>query len=193
MKRLSLFLWLCISAGTAWSGSEPSESVKLDFQNVDIRTVVGYVSEVTGQNFIVGPDVKGSITVVAPMKVPVVEVLGFFQSVLEIHGYTTVEAGNMTKIVPAAEALSKGVETVTETAPEKPSDTIVTEVIRVHHLSPAEAKEVLSPMVSENAVILSYTDPGTLIITDSHSNIERLKRVLKVLDVPKAEEKISVQ
>jgi type II secretory pathway component GspD/PulD (secretin) len=69
----------------------------------------------------------------------------------------------------------------------------VTEVVRVRHLSPAEAKEVLSPMVSENAVILSYTEPGTLIITDSHSNIERLKRVLKVLDVPKAEEKISVQ
>jgi general secretion pathway protein D len=193
MKQLALLLWLCISAGTAWAESGPSESVKMDFQNVDIRTVAGYVSEVTGLNFIVGPDVKGRITVVAPMKVPVVEVLGFFQSILEIHGYTTVEAGNMTKIVPAAEALSKGVETVTETVPEKPSDTIVTEVVRVRHLSPAEAKEVLSPMVSENAVILSYTEPGTLIITDSHSNIERLKRVLKVLDVPKAEEKISVQ
>jgi len=193
MNQLTLFLCLSILAGTAWAGSDPSETVRMDFQNTDIRAVASFVSEITGRNFIVDPDVKGSITVVAPTEVPVEEVYAFFQSVLEVHGYTTVEAGNMVKIVPSAEAPSKGVETITGAVSEKASDNIITEVIRLNHLSPTRAKEVLSSMVSENGVILPYLETGTLIITDSHSNIGRLKRVLQVLDVPRAEEKISVQ
>lgn len=86
-------------------------SVEMDFQDVDIRDFVRFVSKVTGQNFIVGPNVKGRITLVSPNKVPIDEVFSVFLSVLEVHGYTTVEAGSVVKIVPSATARGKSVKT----------------------------------------------------------------------------------
>jgi general secretion pathway protein D len=83
----------------------------MDFEDVDIRDFVSYVSKVTGENFIVGPNVKGRITIVSPNKVPIDEVFSVFLSVLEVHGYTTVKAGAMTKIVPSSGAAGKGIDT----------------------------------------------------------------------------------
>ena len=165
----------------------------MDFQNADIRKVIGYVSEVTGRNFVLDPNVQGTITVMAPTEVPVDEVFGFFQSVLETHGYTTVGVGNLVKVVPSVEARGKSVETIIDTESEKTSDKMITEVIRLNYLSPTDAEKLLFPLVSKNGKILAYPQTGTLIITDPESNIRRLQNLLRTLDVPGAEENISVE
>lgn len=195
MVRLTFILaWLCIiSVNVVQAVSEPAESVPMDFQNADIRKVVGYVSEVTGRNFVLDPNVQGTITVMAPTEVPVDEVFGFFQSVLETHGYTTVKAGNLVKVVPSADARGKSVETIIDTESEKTSDKMITEVIRLNYLSPTDAEKLLFPLVSKNGKILAYPQTGTLIMTDPESNIRRLQNLLRTLDVPGAEENVSVE
>jgi len=156
----------------------------MNFQDVDIRDFVNYVSEVTGTNFILGPDVQGRITVVSPTKVPVNEVFRFFQSVLEVHGYTTVEAGGLVKIVSSATAPGKGVETRSAEESRTAEDKFVTQVIHLHYLDPDDAKSLLTPLLSKGGVIVSHPSSGTLIITDFHPNIERLQKIIKAVDVP---------
>jgi len=213
MKVTVFLLWLVLLSGPASAGSSEQQespqfvsshpklseldedkpvSVKMSFQDVDIRDFVSYVSEVTGTNFILDPNVKGTVTVVAPTKVPVKEVPSFFQSVLEVHGYTIVKAGSVVKIVPSATARGKSVETKVNGELGTAQDKFVTQVIHLNYLSPADAKGLLTPLVSENSVIVSQPRSGTLIITDSHSNIRRLQRIIKAIDVPKAQEEISV-
>jgi general secretion pathway protein D len=85
--------------------------VEIDFDDVDILVFVKFVSEATGKNFVVDPKVKGKVNIVSSEKMPVDEVYKVFQSVLEVHGYTTVEAGSIIKIVPSSEARGKAVET----------------------------------------------------------------------------------
>jgi general secretion pathway protein D len=160
----------------------------MDFQDVDIRDFVSYVSEVTGTNFILGPDLQGRITVVSPTKVPVNEVFRFFQSVLEVHGYTTVEAGGLVKVVPSGTAPGKAVETRSAQQSKTAEDKLVTQVIHLHYLSPDEAKSLLTPLLSESGVIVSHPLSGTLIITDFHPNIERLQKIIKAVDVPRAQQ-----
>ena len=132
MKVTVFLLWFLLCSGPTAAGSsqqpEPAKSVdippksseskeverpsvEMDFEDVDIRDFVSYVSKVTGKNFIVGPNVKGRITLVSPNKVPIDEVFSVFLSVLEVHGYTTVKAGAMTKIVPSSMAAGKGIDT----------------------------------------------------------------------------------
>jgi len=91
---------------------EPNQRfVEIDFDNVDILLFIKFVSEATGKNFVVDPKVKGKVTMVSPEKMPVDEVYSVFQSVLEVHGFTTVPAGSIIKIIPSSEARGKGVET----------------------------------------------------------------------------------
>ena len=84
--------------------------VKLDFEDVDILVFIKAVSEVTGKDFVVSPKVRGKVSVVAPREIPVDEAYQVFQSVLEVHGFTTVPTGSIVKIVPSSEARGKAVD-----------------------------------------------------------------------------------
>ncbi len=64
-----------------------------DFQDADIRDFIRFVSEITGKNFVIDPRVKGLIALVVPNHIPRNELFDVFLSVLEVHGYTIVEAG----------------------------------------------------------------------------------------------------
>jgi len=167
-------------------------SVEMNFQDIDIRDLVSYISEVTGRNFIVGPNVKGRVTVMSPNTVPVNQVFSVFQSVLEVHGYTTVEAGSVVKIVPSAAARGKGVKTGFREESGAAEDKFETQVIHLKYLSPDDAKNMLTPLVSKNSVIVSHPRSGTLIITDFLSNIQRLRRIIEAMDVPGVREETSV-
>jgi len=84
--------------------------VKMDFDDVDILAFIKAISQITGKDFIVSPKVTGKVSVVAPREIPLDEAYQVFQSVLEVHGFTTVPAGRIVKIVPSSEARGKGVD-----------------------------------------------------------------------------------
>ncbi|UCF83293.1 MAG: hypothetical protein JSV50_19285, partial [Desulfobacteraceae bacterium] len=73
--------------------------VTIDFDNVDIAIFIKFISELTGKNFVIDKAVKGKVTIISPTKISVKEAYKVFESVLEVHGYTTVPAGRVIKIV----------------------------------------------------------------------------------------------
>jgi type II secretory pathway component GspD/PulD (secretin) len=91
---------------------EPAKRyVKIEFDNADILAFIKFMAEVTGKNFVVDPKVKGKVTIVAPKEISVDEAYEVFLSVLEVHGFTTVRAGSIIKIIPSSEAPGKGIDT----------------------------------------------------------------------------------
>ena len=68
--------------------------VSIDFNNVDINVFIKFMSELTGTNFVVDQRVKGKVTIISPSKISLKEAYRVFESVLEVHGYTTVTAGD---------------------------------------------------------------------------------------------------
>jgi general secretion pathway protein D len=112
------------------------------------------------------------------------EVFGFFQSVLEVYGYTTVEAGSVVKIVASATARGKNVETRQTEALGAEEDKFVTQLIHLNHVSPDDPKNLLPPLVSEGGAVVSHPQSGTLIVTDFDSNVRRLQQIIKAVDVP---------
>lgn len=85
--------------------------INMDFDDVDITVLIKFISELTGKNFIIDNNVRGKVTLISPTKITVDEAYRLFESVLEIHGFTTVESGSVIKIIPAIEARSKDIET----------------------------------------------------------------------------------
>ena len=79
-----------------------AQSFTLNLQDADIETLITTVSEVTGRNFIVDPRVQGKVTVISARPLRDNEVYQVFLSVLNVHGYVAVQAGNVTKILPEA-------------------------------------------------------------------------------------------
>jgi general secretion pathway protein D len=165
--------------------------VTIDFDNVDITVFIKFVSEMTGRNFVVDDKVKGKVTVISPKKIAVEEVYRVFESVLEIYGFTTVQAGEVTKVVPSQDARGKNVDLRLKKEEVVPEDRMVTQILSLQHASPDELKKVLDPLISKTSVIISYPPTGMLIITDVLSNIKRLQEIVAALDVDGVGEVIS--
>ncbi len=169
-----------------------SRYVTIDFDNVDIGVFIKFISELTGKNFVVDKGVRGKVTILSPTKISVKQAYKVFESVLEVHGYTTVPAGNIIKIVPAVQARSKEIETRLEKVVISPEDRVVTQLIPLKYADPDRLKKTLSPLVSKSSVVVSYPPAGMLIVTDVLSNIRRLMRIIEAIDVEGIGEEISV-
>ncbi|MBE0556467.1 MAG: type II secretion system secretin GspD [Proteobacteria bacterium] len=165
--------------------------ITIHFDNVDIQVFIKFISELTGRNFLIDEKVRGKVTVVSPKKIAVDDVYKVFESVMEIYGFATVPAGDVTKVIPALDARGKNMEirlTRDEVAPE---DKIVTQIISLQHANPDEMKKVLDPLITKTSIILSYAPTGMLIITDVQSNIKRLLEIAAALDVEGTGDEIS--
>jgi len=170
----------------------PQQFVSIDFNNVDINVFIKFMSELTGTNFVVDQRVKGKVTIISPSKISLEEANQVFESVLEVHGYTTVQSGEVVKIVPSPDARSKSIETKLREESAGPRDRVVTQLIPLKYADPVEIKRLFTPMVSKSSVILAYQPTNTLIVTDVNSNIERLLRILKEIDITGIGQEISV-
>ena len=166
--------------------------VTIDFDNVDIVLFIKFISELTGKNFVIDKAVRGKVTIISPTRISVEEAYRVFESVLEVHGFTTVPAGNIIKIVPALHARSKNIETRLREEAIVPEDRVVTQLIPLEYANPDELKKLFAPLISKSSVIVSYTPTRILIVTDVLSNIKRLLRIVKAIDIVGIGEEISV-
>src|SRR5210317_323552 len=166
--------------------------VSIDFNNVDINVFIKFMSELSGTNFVVDQRVKGKVTIISPSKISMTEAYKVFESVLEVHGYTTVKSGEVVKIIPSPDARSKSIKTMLREEAMAPEDKVVTQLIPLTYADPVEIKRLFTPMVSKSSVILAYPPTNILIVTDVYSNIKRLLKILKEIDVPGIGQGISV-
>ena len=172
---------------------QEKKTISMDFDQVDIKVFIKFISELTGKNFVVDDKVRGKVTVLSPSKISVDEAYMVFESVLEVHGFTTVPAGKVIKVVPSVEARQKSVEL--RKAPgfvPRPDDRIITQIMPLLYANAQEVRKLLAPMVSKQGVVIAYDPTDTLIITDFQSNIQRLLSIVEEIDVEFQEATISV-
>ena len=171
---------------------ESTKMVSIDFSDVDINVFIKFISELTGKNFIVDRRVKGNVTIISPSKISVQEAYMVFESVLNINGFSTVEAGRVIKIIPSPDAKSQNIDTGVGKSGDIARDRLVTRIIPLKFADASEIKRLLTPLVSKGSIILSYNDTNTLIITDTLSNIQRLLKIVYAVDVMGIGKRISV-
>ncbi len=169
-----------------------TQYVSIDFDNVDIRVFVKFISKLTGKNFVMDNRVKGNVTVISPTKISVKEAYKVFESVLEIHGFSTVTSGTVIKIIPAPNAKGDNIDTRLAAGPEESGDRLVTRLIPLKYADANELKSLLTPLLSKGSVILAYRDTNMLIVTATLSSIERLLKIIRTIDVPNIGKKITV-
>jgi general secretion pathway protein D len=161
---------------------EEGRQVTMDFRDVEIDTLIKFIGELTGKNFVVDERVKGKVTVISPTKITVPEAYKVFESILEVHGYATVPAGKVIKVLPATEARGKSITTTVGTQILPSADTMITQIIPIRYANVNDVKTLFIPLVSKESLLVAYQPTNTLIVTDALSNINRLLKILKELD-----------
>jgi len=164
---------------------EPGGLISFDFNGADLKLVIKFVSEISGIDFIVDPRVRGQVTVISPTRIPAKEAYQVLQSILAVQGFTIVPAGRMVKIVPSVEAKQENIRTEVGKEIRKipPGDVVVTQIIPLEYADASEVRAILTPLASRSQNMTIYPPTNTLILTATSSNIRRLLKIIKEIDV----------
>ena len=165
-------------------------SWKINMKKADIRTFIEQVSDITGYSFIVDPRVKGEVTVISNTEMSAEDIYNMFESVLRVHGYTSVRSGSVVKIVPNQGAKQ---EDLPLTDKVLDNEKMVTRVIPVQNTAATELVPILRPMVPQYGHLAAVSSANALIISDHASNIERMVEIIRRIDSAESEEVEVVQ
>lgn len=176
LASLSLALWL---TGAMAAGEK---TITLNMKNADLSAVVSTVAEITGKNFIVDPRVKGKVTIISSKPLDKDALYQVFLTVLDVHGFSAVDSGEVIKIIPDADAKHNPTPMVGD------GGEIITQAISIKHVSAAQLVPILRPLVPPQGHMAAHTQTNTLIIADRASNIARLMKIIERIDEPSGSE-----
>jgi general secretion pathway protein D len=165
-----------------------AKGVVLNFTEVDISTMVKFISDLTGKNFIMDDRVKGKISVFSPAKLTNEEAYNVFTSVLELKGFTVVNAGKVLKIVPTGSAKQYGMKVIPDGERTVINDTYQARVIPLQHVAPQDAVSFLQPLVSKDGQISAFGAANMILVVDSAMNMPKILDILKYIDTDQVRE-----
>jgi general secretion pathway protein D len=165
-----------------------AKGVVLNFTDVDIATMVKFISDLTGKNFIMDDRVKGKISVFSPAKLSNEEAYNVFTSVLELKGFTVVQAGKVLKIVPTASAKQSGMRVFSDGEKGVVNDTYQARVIPLAHVAPQDAVTFLQPLISKDGQISAFGAANMVLVVDSALNVQKILGILKYIDTDQMRE-----
>lgn len=149
----------------------------LNFQNAEISALVKFMSELTGKNIILDPNVKGTITVSSAKAVTKEEAWELFLMSLSLQGFGVVEESGFVRIIPIAQAIP--------IAPFKQPATsgeVVVYIYQAENTAALHLQQAILPFLSPNAKSSIHPISNSLLVADVGKNIEKIKKILKELD-----------
>jgi general secretion pathway protein D len=170
----------------------PAKGVVLNFNEVDISTMVKFISDLTGKNFILDDRVKGKISVYSPSKLSIEEAYNVFTSVLELKGFTVVQSGKVAKIVPSSSARQSGFKLLPSGEQAPVNENYVAQVIKLEFITAQEAVTFLQPMISKDGHISAFGPGNLLLMVDSAINIRKLHALLQTIDTERTREGLEI-
>ena len=183
--RCLVALWLACMLSISSLSAETG--VTLNLKDADIQSFIETVAEITGKNFVVDPRVKAKVTVVSARPMDRTEIYQVFLSVLQVHGFATVEVGEVIKILPDVNAKQGAGNVITNNSSVK-GDELVTRVIEIKHVAAAQMVPILRPLVPQQGHLAAYPGSNVLVISDRGANIARLEKIIRKIDRPDAQE-----
>lgn len=163
--------------------SSPEEMITFNFVDVEIPTVIRFISELTDDNFIFDERIKGKITIIAPTKLSIKESFDLFTSVLSLKGYTIVPSGPKTyKIIPSSMAKQSGIMFFDKSS--SVNETYITKLISTKYIKAEDTLQFLRPVISRDGHISVFGPRSLLLIVDSALNIEKITSILEKIDNP---------
>ena len=166
-------------------------SFTINFRDSDIGELIKFVSDATGETFLVHPNVKGKINVVSSTALDEEGLYDLFLAVLEIHGYTSVRGSDgIVTVLPIKQAkTAPGPVGVGST--ERENREVVIRVIPLKNISANKLIAVLRPLLSPESHLVAYPPTNSMIVADTSVNIAKMMNIIRRID-RETEGKVSI-
>ena len=160
------------------------ERLSLNFQDIEVRSVLQLLSDFTGQNIVVSDSVTGNLSL-RMQNVPWDQALDI---VLKTKGLAKRENGNVILIAPSEEIAARekleleSMKQIEELAP------LYSDLIQINYAKATDLAELLanedSSQLSERGKVSVDERTNTLLLQDTAEKLEQIRRLVSRLDIP---------
>lgn len=173
------------------TGFGPEIVESFDFPETDIMEITKHMQKLTGINLILDKDVKGKVSIIAPTPITVGDAWKAYLAALNMAGYSLVKTGAFYKVINARDIRYTPTKIYTGSyTPD--TENYVMKVIALKYVSAAEIARNFRPFMTRYGRIIDIKQTNTVIIADTGSNINRMSKMVRFLDVPGFEESLQI-
>ncbi len=180
--RLLVTMLLLASFAVSSQEDADEERITMNMRDAEVRTVIQWMAETTGKHFLVDPQVRGNISVIASEALSTDEAFQVFLKALEVAGFSAIEKGNSITVVPNAKASRANTAVLDSFSGHRSSERAV-HVITLKNVAASDLAAQLRPLVSEASYLTALPGSNTLIIADQIDNIKRIKELVRRIDL----------
>ena len=182
-KRFSIAVLMLVAV---WGSAQAQENWQINLKDADIGAFISQVADITGKSFVIDPRVKGKVNVLSSEAVNKEGVYELFLSVLQVHGYAAVPAGEVVLVVQQNEIKQQGRDIQADIGVE--SQEMLTKVIAIKNTPALDLVPILRPLVAKYGHLAGVKSANALIISDHATNIRRIEQIIERLDKSGVEE-----
>lgn len=169
--------------------SDTNRTVELKFNQATLDMVLQYYcSELTGRTLLQAPNVNAIITLRSQTELTIPEAIQAIKAVLAMNNVALVNQGDkFVKAVAITSATQEGLQIQTNQSDQvihPETDELVSEVVPLKFIDPAEAQKAITPLIHTYGKILPLERINSLMIADTSVNLNRIKDILTRIDQP---------
>jgi len=174
---------------------EEKKDIYLNFENADLSSFIDYIAEIKKLNVIPDKALEGSkisLTIREPLSVD--GAWNVFLTILEMTGFSIIEAGPVHKIIPKdkklLQPLPSYINVPYQSLPD--SDITIRYVTFLTNIQVGDIRPVLDSMLSQPSSVHDQKDMNAFIITDKSYNVKAAAKLIHELDQMGLPESITV-
>ncbi len=156
-------------------------------KKMDLEAWIRLIAKQTCQNFILTDNLKRyRFHVISESRVTLRNAYKALFSTLEANNLTALKQGGYWKIIRTHKGRQSPIPTYTGRFRHPRRDELVTYLYRVKYLQASTLNYIIRQLSHPSGGIIIHNASNTILITDYASNLYRVLRILKQLDVPQA-------
>ncbi|WP_157952480.1 secretin N-terminal domain-containing protein, partial [Candidatus Similichlamydia epinepheli] len=184
----SIFILQLLFPSWKWANTVPKlttqEGYLVQFSDISLSEFVRFVSDITGHNFVYSEeDLKGRITLTAERQITSDELLNLLFRILHVNKMEVFKDNEHFLIFPLSKAKLVPPIFHSDEAIVDGNGLLATKVFHIQHANINKIRDLISKVVSPNALIEIFEETHSLIVNDIQENIVRIEELLENLDI----------
>ncbi len=160
------------------------ERLSLNFQDIEVRSVLQLLADFTGLNLVVSDSVEGNLTL-RLKNVPWDQAMDI---ILKTKGLAQRRAGNVILVAPTDEIAAREKLELEARKQVEELEQLRTEFIKVNYAKAADIAELLklkdNAILSPRGSVSVDSRTNTLLVKDTNSSLSNVRQLLIELDIP---------
>ena len=184
---VAAFLFSAPVGALGAKGPPSAEKITVNFVDVNITTLVKFISDSTGKNFVYDERLRGKVTIIAPTPLNKDETLDLFISLLTLKGFAVIQSAGAYKIVPSSMVKQSAFEVESDGRKASINENYIARLIPLKYAKSFDIMPLLKPLTSSDGYLSAFGQNNSILVLDTAMNIEKLLKIVALVDVESKE------